>query len=134
MSPASSVASAEKLGRGVDVIRHRHYRKGDSERDQKMGESVLDQQQAEQLFIAPEAFRMDADGAIDQADQENEIDADPLRRRYWSARHSDSQAGHKRGCDKDQNPPEKSNVVSEFFAEHISGDGTSFNLRDTRGF
>ena len=85
-----------------------------------MRKSVLDQQQPEQLFITPEAFRMDADGTIDQTDQQNEVDADPFRCRHGGTRHSDSQTGHKHGCDKDQNPPQKSNVISEFFAEHFS--------------
>ena len=118
MSPVSTVTSIKELGRGIDVIRHRHNRESDSTRDQKMRKSVLDQQQSEELLIAAETFRMDRDGAINQPDQKDEVNADPFRRRYRGARHSDSQTDSKCRRNQDQHPGLKLNIFSEFFSKH----------------
>ena len=110
MGPVSSATSTEELGCGIDVICSGKDAQRDSESNQQMGKSVVDQDQAVEVFVTSKAGSVYRDRTIDKTDQKHKIDADPTGLCDRDSGKWNDHANDEDGRNKDQDPTLKSNV------------------------
>lgn len=108
--PVSSATSTEELRCGIDVICSGKDAQRDSESNQQMGKSIVDQDQAVEVFVASKAGSVHGDGAVDKTDQKHKIDTDPTGLCDRDSGKRQDHANDEDGRNKDQDPTLKSNV------------------------
>src|SRR5262245_17297684 len=115
MGQVSAVVSVEEFRSCIDVIDAGHNCHEDSGRNQKVCESRLDEKKSKQLLVTAETAQMNVDGAVNQSQEKDDINAHPPRFRNFHSAHGYKKPADERDGNQNEDDTFESDVFGQFF-------------------